>query len=64
MELGADAVLVNTAVARAQDPALMADAIRLGVDAGRKGFLAARIPRQAYAAASSPTEGISPPGRS
>src|SRR5438094_1243623 len=64
MELGADAVLVNTAIARAQDPALMADAIRLGVDAGRKGFLAGRIPRQAYAAASSPTEGISPPGRS
>jgi thiazole synthase len=60
MELGADAVLVNTAVAHAKDPALMAEAIRLGVDAGRKGFLAGRIPRQAYASASSPTEGVSP----
>jgi thiazole synthase len=60
MELGADAVLVNTAVALAKDPALMAEAIRLGVEAGRKGFLAGRIPRQAHASASSPTEGISP----
>jgi thiazole synthase len=60
MELGADAVLVNTAIALAGDPGLMAEAIRLGVDAGRKGFLAGRIPRQAHASASSPTEGISP----
>jgi thiazole synthase len=60
MELGADAVLVNTAVALAQDPALMADAIRQGVEAGRKGFLAGRIPRLPYASASSPTTGISP----
>jgi thiazole synthase len=60
MELGADAVLVNTAVALAQRPALMADAIRMGVEAGRKGFLAGRIPRLAHASASSPTAGISP----
>ena len=61
MELGADAVLVNTAVAQAKDPALMAEAIREGVDAGRKAFLAGRIPKRAQASASSPTEGISRP---
>jgi thiazole synthase len=60
MELGADAVLVNTAVALAQDPPLMAEAIRQGVEAGRKGFTAGRIPRLPYASASSPTTGISP----
>ena len=60
MELGADAVLVNTAVALAKDPALMADGIRQGVEAGRKGFLAGRIPRLAYASPSSPTTGVSP----
>jgi len=60
MELGADAVLVNTAVALAQDPALMADAIRMGVEAGRRGFLAGRIPKLPYASASSPTSGVSP----
>jgi thiazole synthase len=59
MELGADAVLVNTAVAQAENPALMADAIRLGVEAGRKAFLAGRIPRSGYATPSSPVEGIS-----
>lgn len=61
MELGADAVLVNTAIALASDPALMADAIRLGVDAGRKAFLAGRIPRRTDASPSSPIEGISKP---
>jgi thiazole synthase len=60
MELGADAVLVNTAVALAADPALMGEAIRMGVEAGRKSFRAGRIPRLAHAAASSPTTGISP----
>ena len=60
MELGADAVLVNTAVALAEQPALMAEAIRQGMEAGRKGFLAGRIPRLAHAAASSPATGISP----
>ena len=59
MELGADAVLVNTAVAAATQPALMAEAIRLGVDAGRKAFIAGRMPRRSEAVASSPTEGIS-----
>src|SRR5438309_3784633 len=60
MELGADAVLVNTAVALAKDPPLMAEGIRQGVEAGRKGFLAGRIPRLPYASASSPTTGVSP----
>lgn len=58
MELGADAVLVNTAVAKAQDPVKMAEAMRLGVEAGRKAFLAGRIPRKPYASASSPEEGV------
>jgi len=57
MELGADACLVNTAVAGAKRPELMAAAFREGVEAGRKAFLAGRIPKKAYAAASSPTEG-------
>ena len=60
MELGADAVLVNTAVALALNPALMADAIRMGVEAGRRSFLAGRIPKLPYASASSPTSGVSP----
>ena len=59
MELGADAVLVNTAVALAKDPALMAAGIRGGVEAGRLAYLAGRIPRLPYASASSPVEGIS-----
>jgi thiazole synthase len=59
MELGADAVLVNSAVAAATRPALMAEALRLGVEAGRKAFVAGRMPRRDEAAASSPTEGIS-----
>jgi thiazole synthase len=61
MELGADAVLVNTAVALAQDPALMAEAIRDGVQAGRKAHLAGRIPKRSQGSASSPSEGISRP---
>jgi len=61
MELGADAVLVNTAIAMARDPEMMAEAIRDGVQAGRKAFTAGRIPRRADATASSPTEGISRP---
>jgi len=61
MELGADAVLVNTAIAMARDPVMMAEAIRDGVQAGRKAFTAGRIPRRADATASSPTGGISRP---
>jgi len=58
MEAGADACLVNTAIALAEDPALMAEAIAEGVSAGRKSFLAGRIPRKAYASASSPLAGV------
>jgi thiazole synthase len=58
LETGADAVLINTAIAEAKDPALMAEAIRLGVEAGRKAYLAGRIARKAYASASSPMEGV------
>jgi thiazole synthase len=61
MELGADAVLVNTAIALAGDPAMMAEAIKLGVDAGRKAYLAGRIPKRAEASASSPVGGVSRP---
>ena len=57
MELGADGVLMNTAIALARDPVAMASAMRLGVEAGRIAFLAGRIPRQEYASASSPVEG-------
>ena len=59
MELGADAVLVNSAVAAAGQPALMAEALRLGVEAGRKAFMAGRMPRGEVATASSPAEGVS-----
>jgi thiazole synthase len=58
MELGADACLVNTAVALAEKPQLMAEAIRKGVEAGRTAYLAGRIPRKEFASASSPIEGI------
>jgi thiazole synthase len=58
MELGCDAVLMNTAIAGAKDPILMAEAMRLGVEAGRKAFLAGRMPRKLYATASSPLEGM------
>jgi len=58
MELGADAVLMNTAIALAQDPVSMARAMRLGIEAGRLAFLSGRIPRKSYASASSPMEGL------
>ncbi len=58
MELGCAAVLMNTAIAGAKDPILMAEAMRLGVEAGRKAFLAGRIGRKLYATASSPLEGL------
>ena len=57
MELGADGVLMNTAIACAKDPIKMAHAMRLSIEAGRLAFEAGRIPKRAYASASSPTEG-------
>ena len=58
MEIGCDGVLMNTAIAGARNPIMMAEAMRLGVDAGRKAFLAGRIPKKLYATASSPIDGI------
>ncbi|MFN7386374.1 MAG: thiazole synthase [Lysobacteraceae bacterium] len=58
MELGCDGVLMNTAIAGAKDPVLMASAMRKAVEAGREAFLAGRIPRKRYASASSPTDGL------
>ena len=57
MELGCDGVLMNTAIAAAKDPILMASAMRKAVDAGREAFLAGRMPRRRYASASSPLDG-------
>ena len=57
MELGCDGVLMNTAIAGAKDPVLMASAMRKAVEAGREAFLAGRIPRKRYASASSPLDG-------
>ncbi|WP_079506827.1 thiazole synthase [Mesobacillus jeotgali] len=57
MELGADGVLLNTAVSSAKDPVKMAKAMKLAVDAGRLGFEAGRMAKRQYAAASSPVEG-------
>src|SRR6266550_3744349 len=59
MELGFDAVLMNTAIAAAKDPLLMAEAMQHAVLAGRQAFLAGRMQRKLYATASSPLEGIS-----
>ena len=58
MELGADGVLMNTAIAAARDPIKMAQAMRLAVEAGRLAFEAGRIAKKPYASASSPTEGL------
>ena len=61
MELGCAAVLMNTAIAKAQDPIMMARAMKAGVEAGRMAYLAGRMPRKYYAATpSSPTEGLLP----
>ena len=57
MELGCDGVLMNTAIAGAQEPVLMASAMRKAVEAGREAYLAGRIPRKRFASASSPLEG-------
>ena len=61
MELGADGVLMNTAIAGAQDPVSMAEAMKLAVRAGRLAYLSGRIPRKMYATASSPAAGIVEP---
>jgi thiazole synthase len=58
MELGAQAVLTNTAIAQAQDPIVMAQAMKYAVIAGRMGYKAGRIPKKPYATASSPIDGL------
>lgn len=58
MELGCDGVLMNTAIAGAKDPVLMAGAMKKAVEAGREAFLAGRIPRKRFASASSPIDGL------
>ena len=58
MELGADGVLMNTAIALAEKPVLMASAMKKAIEAGREAFLAGRIPRKLYASASSPMSGV------
>jgi thiazole synthase len=58
LELGVDAVLLNTGIAHARDPLRMALAMKAGVEAGRLAYLAGRIPKRLYATASSPTEGV------
>jgi len=58
MELGCDGVLMNTAIAAAQNPVLMAAAMKKGVEAGREAYLAGRMPRKRYASASSPVDGL------
>ncbi len=58
MELGCDGVLMNTAIAAAQNPVLMASAMRKGIQAGREAYLAGRMPRKRFASASSPLDGM------
>ncbi len=58
MELGADAVLTNTAIAQAENPVLMAEAMKHAIKAGRLSYLAGRMPKKAYASASSPIDGM------
>jgi thiazole synthase len=58
MELGCDGVLMNTAIAAAQKPILMAQAMKKAIEAGREAFLAGRMPRKRYGSASSPLEGL------
>jgi thiazole synthase len=59
MELGFDGVLMNTGIAAAKDPILMAEAMKHAVLAGRQGYVAGRMPKKLYATASSPLEGVS-----
>jgi thiazole synthase len=58
MELGCAGVLMNTGIAGAKKPVLMAEAMKLAIEAGRKSYLAGRMPRKDYANASSPTAGL------
>jgi len=58
MELGVDGLLMNTAIAEAEDPGSMADAMKLAVQAGRLAYLAGRMPKRLYASASSPISGV------
>jgi thiazole synthase len=58
MELGADGVLMNTAIAAAEDSVKMAEAMKLAVEAGRLAYLAGRMPKKLYASASSPMTGV------
>ncbi|WP_457668857.1 thiazole synthase [Thiolapillus sp.] len=58
MELGCDGVLMNTAIAAAQDPVLMASAMKKAIQAGREAFLAGRMPAKRFASASSPVDGL------
>jgi thiazole synthase len=58
MELGCDGVLMNTAIAHAKDPVMMASAMKKAIEAGRESFLAGRIPRKRFASASSPIDGL------
>jgi thiazole synthase len=58
LELGCTAVLMNTGIAAAKEPVLMAEAMREAISAGRKAFLAGRMPARAYASASSPEAGL------
>ncbi len=62
MEQGVDGVLMNTAIAEARDPVEMAKAMRLAVEAGRRAYLAGRMPKREWAVPSSPATGISPSG--
>ena len=57
MELGCDGVLMNTAIAEAKNPILMAGAMKKAIQAGREAYLAGRMPKRAYASASSPIDG-------
>ena len=57
MELGCDGVLMNTAIAEADNPTLMASAMKKAIQAGREAYLAGRMPKRAYASASSPADG-------
>ena len=60
MEEGVDGILMNTAIAAAEDPVEMANAMRLAVKAGRRAYLAGRMPRREWAVPSSPLKGVSP----